>query len=169
MNCTFQPKINHKRMNKKQFLLITLVLLFSQRDLAQTQTNRIIALQRQGQNIPLQVKDAFPYHLSIVDSINYQATWQLAPDHYLYGHAFEFKMVQGQNNLELPIEFELPMGINKKDQFFGDVLAFYDNISISLTLPTDPLPEARIIIEYQGCADWGFCYPLQSDLLMLSP
>ena len=168
MNLIFSMNIDRKRMSKKILLLI-LVLLFSQRDFAQTETNRIISLQRQGQNIPLQVKDAFPYHLSIIDPINYQATWQLAPGHYLYGHAFEFRMIQGQNNLELPLEFELPMGVNKKDQFFGDVLAFYDNISISLTLPAVPLPEARIIIEYQGCADWGFCYPLQRDLLMLSP
>ena len=168
MNLIFSMNIDRKRMSKKILLLI-LVLLFSQRDFAQTETNRIISLQRQGQNIPLQVKDAFPYHLSIIDPINYQATWQLAPGHYLYGHAFEFRMIQGQNNLELPLEFELPMGVNKKDQFFGDVLAFYDNISISLKLPAVPLPEARIIIEYQGCADWGFCYPLQRDLLMLSP
>ncbi len=168
MNLIFSMNIDRKRMSKNILLLI-LVLLFSQRDFAQTETNRIISLQRQGQNIPLQVKDAFPYHLSIIDPINYQATWQLAPGHYLYGHAFEFRMIQGQNNLELPLEFELPMGVTKKDQFFGNVLAFYDNISISLKLPAVPLPEARIIIEYQGCADWGFCYPLQSDLLMLSP
>ena len=156
-------------MNNKKILLITLVLLFPQRDLTQTETNRIISLQRQGQNIPLQVKDAFPYHLSIVDPINYQATWQLAPGHYLYGHAFEFRMIQGQNGLELPIEFQLPTGIKKRDQFFGDVLAFYDNTAISLSLPAIPLPESKIIIKYQGCADWGFCYPPQTDLLMLLP
>ena len=168
MNLIFSMNIDRKRMSKKILLLI-LVLLFSQRDFAQTETNRIISLQRQGQNIPLQVKDAFPYHLSIIDPINYQVTWQLAPGHYLYGHAFEFRMIQGQNNLELPIEFKLPIGVNKKDQFFGDVLAFYDNISIILTLPIVPLPEAKIIVEYQGCADWGFCYPLQSDSLVLLP
>ncbi len=156
-------------MNKKRILLLTLVLLFSQRDLAQTETNRIISLQPQGQNVPLPVKDAFPYHLSIIDQIKYQATWDLAPGHYLYGHAFEFKMIRGQDTLELPIEFQLPIGINKKDQFFGDVLAFYDNVSISLTLPAIPLPEDKIIIEYQGCADWGFCYPPQSDSLVLLP
>ena len=58
-------------MNKKQILLLTLVLLFSQRDLAQTETNRIISLQLQGQNVPLPVKDAFPYHLSIIDQVKY--------------------------------------------------------------------------------------------------
>ena len=63
-------------MNKKQILLLTLVLLFSQRDLAQTETNRIISLQLQGQNVPLPVKDAFPYHLSIIDQIKYQAKIQ---------------------------------------------------------------------------------------------
>ena len=169
MNLIFSPKVDRRLMNKKEIWLLTLVLLFPQRDLAQTEINQIISLQRQGQNIPLQVKDAFPYHLSIIDQVNYQATWQLAPGHYLYGHAFEFKMIQGQNTLELPIEFQLPVGMNKRDQFFGDVVAFYDNISISLTLPAAPLPEDKIIIEYQGCADWGFCYPLQRDSLVLLP
>ena len=169
MNLILSLKVGRRRMNKKGILLLALVLLFTQRDLAQTETNRIISLQRQGQNIPLQVKDAFPYHLRIIDQVNYQASWHLPPGHYLYGHAFKFRMIQGQSTLELPVEFQLPSGMNKKDQFFGDVVAFYDSISISLALPAAPLPEAKIVIEYQGCADWGFCYPLQSDSVMLLP
>ena len=69
----------------------------------------------------------------------------------------------------LPIDFQLPQGLKKSDEFFGDVEAFYGDISINLTLPTAATPEAQIIIEYQGCADWGFCYPHQSESLPLKP
>ena len=90
-------------------------------------------------------------------------------DSYLYRHAFQFLLVQGEDKREQSIAFTLPEGVQKTDQFFGDIEAFYGDVSVNLSLPTVPRPEALIVIEYQGCADWGFCYPPQRESLALIP
>ena len=156
-------------MNSPRFFVLLLVLMICRNSLSQLEINRRPSLESRNQSMPLQIEEAFPYHLSIVEPGKYLATWNLEPGHYLYGHAFQFKMIQEQGNLELPIDFKLPPGLKKRDQFFGDIEAFYGNVSISLTLPIVPQQEALIIIEYQGCADWGFCYPPQSDSLPIRP
>ena len=60
-------------------------------------------------------------------------------------------------------------GLKKNDQFFGDIEAYYGQLDIDLSLNTVPSPNARIFIHYQGCADWGFCYPPQRFEFLLNP
>ena len=156
-------------MNSQNILVIFLALLMCQKGWSQLEANRRLTLGEQNQARPLQIREAFPYHVSVTDPGTYSVTWNLAPGHYLYGHAFQFKLIQGSDNLELPVYFTLPKGIEKRDEFFGDIEAFYGDISISLSLPTVPRPETQLVIEYQGCADWGFCYPPQSDSQPLVP
>ena len=156
-------------MNSQNILVIFLALLMCQKSWSQLEANRRLTLGEQNQARPLQIREAFSYHVSVTDPGTYSVTWNLAPGHYLYGHAFQFKLIQGSDNLELPVYFTLPKGIEKSDEFFGDIEAFYGDISISLSLPTVPRPETQLVIEYQGCADWGFCYPPQSDSQPLVP
>ena len=156
-------------MNSQNILVIFLALLMCQKGWSQLEANRRLTLGEQNQARPLQIREAFSYHVSVTDPGTYLVTWNLAPGHYLYGHAFQFKLIQGSDNLELPVYFTLPKGIEKSDEFFGDIEAFYGDISISLSLPTVPRPETQLVIEYQGCADWGFCYPPQSDSQPLVP
>ena len=64
------------------------------------------------------------------------------------------------------MRFELPEGLAKTDQFFGEVTVYYDRVSIDLSLP--PAHRGKtLILHYQGCAEWGFCYPPQRDLYPL--
>ena len=156
-------------MLNQHILVIFLALLMCQKGWSQLEANRRLPLGEQNQAIPLQIREAFPYHVSVTDPGKYLVTWNLAPGHYLYGHAFQFKLIQGQGDLELPVDFKLPQGLEKSDEFFGDIEAFYGNISVSLSLPTVLRPETQLVIEYQGCADWGFCYPPQSDSQALVP
>ena len=156
-------------MNNQIILIILLALLICQKGWSQLEANRRLPLGKQNQAIPLQIREAFPYHLSVIEPGKYSVIWNLPSGHYLYGHAFQFKLIQGQDNMELPVDFTLPQGLEKSDQFFGDIEAFYGNISVLLTLPAVPRPETQLVIEYQGCADWGFCYPPQSDSQPLVP
>ena len=156
-------------MNNQNILITLLALMICQKGWPQLEASRRLPLGEQNQAIPLQIREAFPYHVSIIEPGKYLVIWNLPPGHYLYGHAFQFKLIQGQDNLELPVDFKLPQGLEKSDQFFGDIEAFYGNISVSLTLPTVPRPETQLVVEYQGCADWGFCYPPQSDSQVLVP
>ncbi|MDG2420647.1 MAG: protein-disulfide reductase DsbD N-terminal domain-containing protein [Gammaproteobacteria bacterium] len=125
--------------------------------------------QNQIQPEPLSIEEAFPYFVSELSPGKYEVMWNLAPGHYLYRHAFKFTLLQTKESEEEPVDFVLPDGLKKTDQFFGQIEAYYEKITVDLSLQTVPGPEAKIIIQYQGCADWGFCYPPQRGLFELHP
>ena len=118
---------------------------------------------------PLPVAQAFPFYVSAASPGRYKIVWSLPDGHYLYRHAFQFTLSQQADSAELPIEVTMPDGLKKNDQFFGDIEAYYGQLDIDLSLSTMPESNARIFIDYQGCADWGFCYPPQRFEFLLNP
>jgi len=118
---------------------------------------------------PLPVAQAFPFYVSAASLGRYKIVWSLPDGHYLYRHAFQFTLSQQADSAELPIEVTMPDGLKKNDQFFGDIEAYYGQLDIDLSLSTVPGSNARIFIDYQGCADWGFCYPPQRFEFLLNP
>ena len=77
-------------MNNQHILIILLLVLICQKSWSQLETNRWLRVEERNQDMPLSVGEAFPYHVSVVNPHIYLITWNLAPGHYLYGHAFEF-------------------------------------------------------------------------------
>lgn len=118
---------------------------------------------------PLTLEEAFPFFVSTSSPGRYRVSWNLAPGHYLYRHAFSFALQQSENGELLETDVNLPDGLRKTDQFFGDIEAYYEQVVADISLPTVPGPQARLVIEYQGCADWGFCYPPQRVSYPLTP
>ncbi|PCJ19453.1 MAG: hypothetical protein COA96_16260 [SAR86 cluster bacterium] len=118
---------------------------------------------------PLLLDQAFPFFVSVVSPGQYKVVWNPAEGHYLYRHAFDFSMQQAGNDEELKVDYVLPDGLKKTDQFFGDIEAYYNNVSAELSLSELPDTGATLFIQYQGCADWGFCYPPQRYEFALSP
>lgn len=118
---------------------------------------------------PLPLERAFPYFVSTISPGRYRVTWEPAPGHYLYQHAFAFAQRNTDEGEALPVNFSLPEGLSKTDQFFGDIVAYYEPVSVEIELSTVPGPDASLVIEYQGCADWGFCYPPQTAQFPLQP
>jgi thioredoxin:protein disulfide reductase len=125
--------------------------------------------QNQQTDVPLPLEQAFPYYVSELSPGKYRINWTLAPGHYLYRHAFQFTLRQTEDGDSLPVDYELPAGIKKTDQFFGKIEAYYNQISVDLNLSTVPGPDAVLMIQYQGCAEWGFCYPPQRSPFKLLP
>jgi len=125
--------------------------------------------QSPGQQLPLPLEQAFPYFVSELSPGKYRVTWNLAAGHYLYRHAFQFTLRQSEEGEALEVDFSLPEGIQKTDQFFGQIEAYYNQVSVDLELTTVPGPDAILMIQYQGCADWGFCYPPQRAPFLLTP
>ena len=130
---------------------------------------RGISTLEQLQPSPLPLEQAFPFYISEVSPGKMRVTWNLADGHYLYRHAFNFTMKQNETSEALDVNALIPSGFKKTDQFFGQIEAYYESLSVGLNLTTVPSPEAFLIIEYQGCADWGFCYPPQKTLFKLTP
>ena len=128
------------------------------------------SLDRLGGNerpTPLSLDEAFPYYVSEVGEGEYRITWTPARGHYLYRHAFAFSLQR--DNETTALDFELPAGLPKSDQFFGDIEAYYDDVHATVTLPASIPANATLLIEFQGCADWGFCYPPQKRTFTLLP
>ena len=147
---------------------LMLAILLTQPASAQAPTFSSLA-NPSAQPSPLSLEQAFPYFVSTSSPGQYTISWDLAPGHYLYRHAFSFSLQQTVGGELLETEVELPDGLKKTDQFFGDIEAYYGLISATLSLPTVPGPEAMLVFEYQGCADWGFCYPPQRVSYPLNP
>jgi thiol:disulfide interchange protein DsbD len=152
---------------KRLSLIVLLFALFSNLALAQLLPRPASSLATQSQSTPqpLSLEQAFPFYVSEVSPGRLRIDWILADGHYLYQHAFKFSMTgplkSDQDAAAVPVNFTLPAGLTKTDQFFGDIVAYYGKVSVEISLTTVPGPDSALIIEYQGCADWGFCYPPQ--------
>lgn len=147
--------------------LFVACVLFPNFGSAQLSFRSFSSLSSQPQPLPLE--QAFPFYVSAVSPGRLRVNWNLAEGHYLYRHAFKFSMQQSATGESLAVEFILPDGLKKIDQFFGEIEAYYNQVSADLSLSTVPGPDAILFIEYQGCADWGFCYPPQRAEFKLVP
>lgn len=152
---------------KRLFSTLIVLCLFSQLGLAQLGTRSFSGFS--DRPVPLPLEQAFPFYVSVESPGHFKIHWSPAAGHYLYRHAFDFSMQQSSDTKVLPVDFVLPAGLKKTDQFFGDIEAYYDEVTVDISLPTLPVHNAMLLIQYQGCADWGFCYPPQRFEFNLSP
>jgi thiol:disulfide interchange protein DsbD len=86
--------------------------------------------------------------------------WQIAQGYYLYRHKFSFTAtVAGK---PIPLEANLPAGLQREDEFFGDIEAYYNAVDIALAFKS-PDQAMQLKVTSQGCADAGLCYPPQDQ------
>ena len=100
-----------------------------------------------------------------------QLFWQMEPGYYLYRHRLAFE-VRDANGAPLGSAFEvgarIPDGLEKTDEYFGDVEVYYDSLDVPVSLP-DELPDGAVLeVGYQGCADAGLCYPPERRYVALT-
>jgi thiol:disulfide interchange protein DsbD len=81
--------------------------------------------------------------------------------YYLYRHAFAAQVRpaagEGGGNAVLG-EPEIPAGLAKFDDYFGDVEVYYGEATVRVPVRSGAGP-VEVGITYQGCADAGLCYP----------
>src|SRR5690606_21917014 len=86
------------------------------------------------------------------------------PAYYLYEERFK---LSASNGLTLTPTFS--EGITKFDEFFSkDMTVFYDRAVLTIDLPAGTAP-FNLLVESQGCADAGLCYPPYTDHLQVDP
>lgn len=109
---------------------------------------------------PLSADKAFKLLPPIINSNGVNLNWDIADQHYLYKHAFKFKIINN-NNVTIDTTPLIPSGQLKQDKFFGDTYIFHNNVSIDVPInnSTDQEQSIKIEVSYQGCADKGICYP----------
>ncbi len=149
-------------MNRKlcYFLLLTLSI-FSHSVFAVFGNNSTLSLNsNDNQFVP--VDQAFPF--SSVQQGNYLLiNWQVKDGYYLY----QDRITITAENVILG-EYQLNDGEPYHDEFFGDVKIYTKPLSIELPLQQYQLG-ASVMVQYQGCAKAGFCYPPENRVIEISP
>lgn len=124
----------------------------------------------QGQDELLPVEQAFALQAEIIEPGRIDLHWQIAPDYYLYKGRISAK--SKQTGLALG-SLTLPKGIEKQDEFFGDVEIYHNTVEASLpyTLTDAAAASVEVTITVQGCheVDPKICYPPYPAKLVLTP
>ncbi|MCB0221074.1 MAG: hypothetical protein KDH09_15360 [Chrysiogenetes bacterium] len=108
----------------------------------------------------LPVDEAFELTATRKDGM-VELRWFALPGYYLYRHSLSF---EGEG-VEAGAA-EIPPGLKKHDEYFGDVEVYYGELLVDLPLRGQP-QEVRVRVRYQGCADAGLCYPPQKRTLKI--
>ncbi len=113
----------------------------------------------------LPVREAFK--LSLVESsmTSAKVRFVAAEGYYLYRHQFKFK-IEPAELAGKPVE--VPEGLHKNDQYFGDVQVFYEVLDIDIPLNNPDNKPLNLAVTYQGCADKGLCYPPETETLAIN-
>lgn len=88
--------------------------------------------------------------------------WDMPAGYYLYRHAFAF--AAADVDLGTP---DIPDGKRKTDEFFGDTEVYYGRVEVATPIRT-PAAKLTVRVTYQGCADYGLCYPPQHRSITFS-
>ena len=103
----------------------------------------------------LPVDEAFVLTARVTEDGVLEADWRMPDGYYLYRHQFGFETRDG-TTLGTP---EVPAGLPKTDEFFGDVEVFYGAATVRVPVLEAGGDPFEVGIAYQGCADYGLCYP----------
>lgn len=101
---------------------------------------------------------AFQLTTRVVDGNTVEASWKVAKGYYLYREKFKF---EPQDDGVLVKDVALPPGKRKRDEFFGDVETYRDQVKALVRLGRNDSAARtlKLKITSQGCADIGVCYP----------
>ncbi|OIQ24514.1 protein-disulfide reductase DsbD [uncultured Vibrio sp.] len=89
--------------------------------------------------------------------------WQVKDEYYLY----QDRITISGEGVTLG-EFDMRKGQPYEDEFFGKVNIYTEPLLINLSL-SEYEDKARVIVQYQGCAKAGFCYPPETRVIDITP
>ena len=112
----------------------------------------------------LPVHDAFRAGIVEAEAERIQLQFDIVPEYYLYRHRLKFELQGGDGEIT---QVTLPDGVDRTDEFFGDVEVYYNSLNVELAIAPGSTPADQLRVEYQGCADAGLCYPPEIVLLDL--
>jgi thiol:disulfide interchange protein DsbD len=116
----------------------------------------------------LDVDKAFAFSSEVIDGNTVLAYWDIADGYYLYQNKFKFTLLDA-DGVEIG-QIDYPKGKKKHDEYFGEMEVYYERAPLRLPLIRTRLEpmDIRLQVEYQGCAEAGFCYPPETKTVMLS-
>ncbi|HEX21959.1 MAG TPA: protein-disulfide reductase DsbD, partial [Chromatiales bacterium] len=129
--------------------------------------NPLGALKKLGASLGLASNDdefltaeqAFIPSIEAIDGNTLRAHFEVADGVYLYRDKIAFSVKNAPGiSLGKPT---LPPGDVKVDESFGEMVVYHNSVDLDIPVIRSNLDatEITVVINYQGCADAGFCYP----------
>ena len=127
----------------------------------------------------LAVEEAFQLDIQASEA-QLDLIWVIAPNYYLYRHAFELRYLDEAHPAAsteglITDQLLLNAGLKTYDDYFGPVEVYYHQATASIKISSlmalakqsEPDKKGYLLIKYQGCAEAGLCYPVQSQQISL--
>jgi len=157
------------QLSKPATWLIAALLLCCAAVMAETTTGD--TSQSQGASVQfLDVDEAFDINLNHGDS-GTELIWVIAPEYYLYKHKFKVRGINSTTgkHTDLSAAMRLSKGLRKNDGYYGMVEVYYYQAVAKLGAVLQNHPGIdQLEVSYQGCANAGLCYPVQTRKLSLA-
>ncbi len=120
---------------------------------------------------PLPAAQAFGSDLIALDGNTLLLRLTPARGYYLYRDKLSVQL-EGADGLsvQLPAAAKLPAATPYRDEHFGDVAVYFDQVEIALPVArtTAPAASGTLVLGLQGCQDNGICYPPMTRRLAFS-
>jgi thiol:disulfide interchange protein DsbD len=117
---------------------------------------------QQTANDFLSPEQAFGVKLQLVNPTTVAATFNVAPQYYLYQNKLHFTIKQPADIQISKTDF--PLADTKQDPNFGEMKVYHHDFTVQLTLSRALTVNESLLINsnYQGCSEKGICYPPQN-------
>ncbi|MED5430288.1 MAG: protein-disulfide reductase DsbD [Pseudomonadota bacterium] len=138
------------------FILISIFLFTHDNIISSVKAESELSKDLNSTNEFLHPDKAFIVKLKNFEKEHIEVGWDIADGYYLYLGMFKFEINSNNTKIE---SVEMPDGLKKTDEFFGDVDVYYNNVNAKIILSNTPIENFKLTVHYQGCADAGLCYP----------
>jgi thiol:disulfide interchange protein DsbD len=106
----------------------------------------------------LEPEKAFQFSARALGADAFEVRFAIADGYYMYRERFKFEA----QNARLGAA-ELPRGVRKKDEFFGESEVYRKEVRIRVPVAPGAADPLQLVVTSQGCADIGVCYvPMES-------
>lgn len=115
---------------------------------------------------PQRAEDVFRPSVAVIDANTLMLEWDIKPGYFLYQdriHVEESKL----SNFHFG-DLNFPKPLMKTDRQGNHLKIYRDSLKLSVPVLGDTSGESLFTLQFQGCADNGFCYPKQSNQIKLA-
>ncbi len=108
----------------------------------------------------LTAEQAFTPSIEAIDGNTLRARFEVADGVYLYRDKIAFRLKDAPPGIALG-KPQMPAGDVKVDESLGEMVVYHNGVNLDVPVIRSNLDatEITVIVDYQGCADAGFCYP----------
>lgn len=110
---------------------------------------------------PLPAEQAFRFEALAQGPRQLLLRWTMPKGYYLYRDQTTLKLADADG---LTLKPAWPAGTAHRDEHYGEVTVYFDQVELPVTLEGDLAGRQRLTLQasFQGCQDGGLCYPLMT-------